>query len=153
MRIAEFLHPEDVLDHLYGETAEEVLAELCRPLARYGPDRQELLEILLRRERLGSTGVGEGVAIPHGTFAGPPALLASFGRSVAGIDFGALDKKPTRFFFTLLVAESSAGPHLKALARVSRIFQNPALREAVLDARDAPAIYRLITEADAREGA
>jgi len=150
MRISEFLCADAVIADLRGASPAEVLAELCRPLAREGLDAKQLLEILMRRERLGSTGVGDGFAIPHGTYGGPSRFLASFGRSRRGIEFNALDGKPTRFFFALFVSQSSAGPHLQALARVSRIFMNPAFREAVLDAHAAADIYRLILEADAR---
>jgi len=158
MRIVDFLRPEDVLPDLAGETEEEVLSELARPLSRHGLDAQEVREILLRREHLGSTGIGDGVAVPHGMLplgfaAEPPGLYASFGRSKTGIDFKALDGKPTRFFFALLVAESGSGLHLQALASVSRIFRNAAFREAILDAKDAAEIYRRIAEADAADRA
>ena len=151
MRIVEFLRPDAVIADLAGQSTEEVLAELCRPLAQHGQDSQALLEILLERETLGSTGIGDGVAIPHGMFPGTSGLLASFGRSRMGVDFNAIDRKPVRYFFTLFVAKEAAGPHLQALARVSRVFKNPALREAIFDAKDAPAIYRLINEADAKD--
>jgi nitrogen PTS system EIIA component len=151
MRIVEFLQPDAVIADLGGEATEEVLAELCRPLARHGQDSQELLEILLQREKLGSTGIGDGVAIPHGMFPGTSGLFASFGRSKMGIDFNAIDGKPVRYFFTLFVAKDAAGPHLQALARVSRVFKNPALREHIFDAKDASGIYRLIDGADAKD--
>ncbi|HTP25862.1 MAG TPA: PTS sugar transporter subunit IIA [Anaeromyxobacteraceae bacterium] len=153
MKIIEFLPPEDIVADLGGQTAEEVLAELCRPLARHGFDCEQLLEILLRREGLGSTGIGEGIAIPHGMLPSSRGLFASFGRSKAGIDFNAIDGKPTRFFFTLFVGEGSAGPHLKALARISRIFRDSAFREKILDAKGSAEIFRLIAEADAHDSA
>ncbi|MGC4001484.1 MAG: PTS sugar transporter subunit IIA [Anaeromyxobacter sp.] len=151
MKIVEFLRPEGVIADLSGQTGQAVLAELCRPLAG-GPraDGQRLLETLLDREKLGSTGIGEGVAIPHGKVPGLPALTASFGRSVPGVDFRAIDGKPTYLFFALFAPENSAGAHLKALARISRIFKNPAFREAILKAPDAAEIYRLIEGEDAK---
>jgi len=113
-------------------------------------DAQKLLDTLLEREKLGSTGIGEGVAIPHGKVPGLPGLIASFGRSVQGIDFRAIDGRPTHLFFALFAPENSAGAHLKALARISRIFKNPAFRESILRAPSAEEIYRLIEAEDAK---
>ena len=151
MKIVEFLRPDCVIDNLTGRTGQAVLSELCRPLAlNQKVDGQNLVETLLEREKLGSTGIGEGVAIPHGKVAGLPALLASFGRSPAGVDFRAIDGRPTNLFFALFAPENSAGAHLKALARISRIFKNPAFRDAILKASDAAEIYRLIEAEDAK---
>ena len=151
MKIVEFLRPDCILDNLTGQTGPAVLAELCRPLAQaHKVDGQRLLETLLEREKLGSTGIGEGVAIPHGKVAALPALLASFGRSQAGVDFRAIDGRPTHLFFALFAPENSAGAHLKALARISRIFKNPGFREAILKAPDAAEIFRLIETEDAK---
>ena len=113
-------------------------------------DAARLLDTLLEREKLGSTGIGEGVAIPHGKVPGLPGLMASFGRVPAGIDFRAIDGRPTQLFFTLFAPENSAGAHLKALARISRIFKNPGFRATILEARDGPEIYRLIETEDAK---
>jgi PTS system nitrogen regulatory IIA component len=151
MKIVEFLRPDAVLASLSGQTGQAVLSELCRPLAASQKvDGQRLLETLLDREKLGSTGIGEGVAIPHGKVNALPGLMASFGRSRAGVDFRAIDGKPTHLFFALFAPENSAGAHLKALARISRIFKNPAFREAILAAPDAAEIYRLIEAEDAK---
>ena len=151
MKIVEFLRPDAVLASLSGQTGQAVLSELCRPLAASQKvDGQRLLETLLDREKLGSTGIGEGVAIPHGKVNALPGLMASFGRSRAGVDFRAIDGKPTHLFFALFAPENSAGAHLKALARISRIFKNPAFRESILAAPDAAEIYRLIEAEDAK---
>src|SRR5512141_1066880 len=151
MKIVEFLRPECVIDSLTGQTGQAVLAELCRPLAQsQRADGQRLLETLLEREKLGSTGIGEGVAIPHGKVSALPGLMASFGRSTAGVDFRAIDGKPTHLFFALFAPENSAGAHLKALARISRIFKSPAFRAAILGAADAAEVYRLIELEDAK---
>ena len=151
MKIVEFLRPEAVIASLGGQTAQPVLAELCRPLAAVQRvDGQKLIDTLLEREKLGSTGIGEGVAIPHGKVPGLPGLMASFGRSIAGVDFRAIDGKPTHLFFTLFAPENSAGAHLKALARISRIFKNPGFRDAIMRAGDAAEIYRLIETEDAK---
>jgi PTS system nitrogen regulatory IIA component len=151
MKIVEFLRPEAVIASLSGQTSQAVLGELCRPLAAAARmDAQKLLDTLVEREKLGSTGIGEGVAIPHGKVPGLPALVASFGRSERGVDFRAIDGKPTFLFFSLFAPENSAGAHLKALARISRIFKNPAFRDAILKAGGADEIYRLIEAEDAK---
>ncbi len=151
MKIAEFLREDLVLDKLAATDKAGVLAELCGALARvHHLDAGKLGEVLLEREKLGSTGIGEGVAIPHGKLAGAPGLLAAFARSVPGIEFQAIDGKPTHLFFVLFAPENSAGIHLKALARISRLFRSAALRKAILDAPDAKAIFQLISEEDAK---
>jgi PTS system nitrogen regulatory IIA component len=151
MKLIEFLQPSAVLGDLTGQTAQAVLADLARPIAAARRvDSQRLLDVLLEREKLGSTGIGEGVAIPHGKVPGLPSLTASFGRSRQGVDFKAIDGRPTYLFFALFAPENSAGLHLKALARISRIFKSAAFREAILAAEDAPAMYRLIEQEDAK---
>lgn len=152
MKITDFFGPDAVVADLQAGEKRAVLAELCSPLAGRFPGftQDKLLAVLEERERLGSTGIGEGVAIPHGKLAGLPSLVASFGRSVEGVDFEAIDGKPTHLFFALFAPENSAGIHLKALARISRLFKNSALRKAILEASDAREIYRLIAEEDAK---
>jgi PTS system nitrogen regulatory IIA component len=151
MKIVEFLRPETVIANLGGQTAQAVLAELVKPLAvAHRGDGHRLLETLVEREKLGSTGIGDGVAIPHGKVQGLTSLLGSFGRSAAGVDFRSIDGKPAHLFFALFAPENSAGAHLKALARISRIFKNPAFRDAILRAQDAEEIFRLISQEDAK---
>jgi PTS system nitrogen regulatory IIA component len=152
VKIVDLLRPEAVNASLAGRTSAEVLAELSRPVAAAtGLDAGRLLQTLLDREKLGSTGVGEGVAIPHGKLPGLPGIVAAFGRAPEGVDFRAIDGRPARLFFALFAPESSAGAHLKALARVSRVFRSPAFREAILAAPDAASIFRLIEAEDARD--
>ena len=152
MRIAEFLREDLVSPDLAASDKAGVLAELCAGLARaYSSfSAHQLTETLLEREKLGSTGIGEGVAIPHGKLPGLPGLLAAFGRKRAGVDFAAIDGKPTHLFFVLFAPDNSAGLHLKALARISRLFKQPQFRQAILNAEGAPGIFRLISEEDAR---
>jgi PTS system nitrogen regulatory IIA component len=128
------------------------LAELCNPLAATQPGLkgERLVEVLEQREKLGSTGIGEGVAIPHGKMADLSRLVASFGVSRAGVNFDAIDGKPTHLFFALLAPENSAGIHLKALARISRLFKNPQFRDSILAAKNTAEIYALITAEDSR---
>jgi len=151
MKIAEFLREDLVLENLAAQDKAGALAELCGALARaHGLDAAKLNDVLVEREKLGSTGIGEGVAIPHGKLPGVPGLLAAFARSVPGIEFQAIDGKPTHLFFVLFAPENSAGIHLKALARISRLFRNASLRKAILEAPNAKAIFQLISEEDAR---
>jgi PTS system nitrogen regulatory IIA component len=152
MRIAEFLREDLVFSDLAASDKAAVLGELCDGLARAYPSlsASHLTETLLEREKLGSTGIGEGVAIPHGKLAGVPGLLAAFGRKRSGVDFAAIDGKPTHLFFVLFAPDNSAGLHLKALARISRLFKQPQFRQAILSAEGAPGIYRLISEEDAK---
>lgn len=152
MKITDFFGPDAVVADLKSTEKRAVLAELSAPLAGRFPGfaQEQLLAVLEERERLGSTGIGEGVAIPHGKLAALPTLVASFGRSVEGVDFEAIDGKPTHLFFALFAPENSAGIHLKALARISRLFKNSALRKAILEASDAREIYRLIAEEDGK---
>lgn len=152
MRIAEFLREDLVFADLAATDKAGALGELCAGLARAYPalSAQKLTDTLLDREKLGSTGIGEGVAIPHGKLSGIPGLIAAFARSRAGVDFAAIDGKPTYLFFVLFAPDNSAGLHLKALARISRLFKQPQFRQGILAAPDGPAIFRIISEEDAK---
>jgi len=150
MRIVDFLHPEDIVPRLSAITKGELLDELAGALAKShaGVDRAELLRVLQERERLGSTGIGDGIAIPHGKMRRVDNILLAFGRSIAGIDFNALDNRPVHLFFVLVAPEDAAGIHLKMLARISRLLKDPAVRTGLLDAPDAAAIFAIIREQD-----
>src|SRR5919109_647527 len=152
MKIAEFLREDLILPDLQATDKPGVLRELCVPIGRvFALDAGRLTEVLLEREKLGSTGIGEGVAIPHGKLGGVPGLLAAFGRKRAGVDFAAIDGKPTYLFFVLFAPDNSAGLHLKALARISRLFKQPQFRQAILGAEGGAGIFRLISEEDAKD--
>ncbi len=150
MKIAEFLKSESVIADLTATTKADVLKELSLSLAKSNPTvpAARLAAVLEEREKLGSTGIGEGVAIPHGKLAGLPTLSASFGLSKKGVDFEAIDGKRTYLFFALVAPENSAGLHLKALARISRLFKSSAFREAILSANTSADIYALIAQED-----
>src|SRR5712671_4437007 len=151
MKIAEFLREDLIVPDLQSADKAGVRRELCTPLARaHGLDAGRLTEVLLEREKLGSTGVGDGVAIPHGKLPGVPNLLAAFGRSKRGVDFSAIDGKPTFLFFVLFAPENSAGIHLKALARISRLFKSPPFRLGIMNAMNAQDTYKLIADEDAK---
>jgi nitrogen PTS system EIIA component len=152
MKITEFLSPQAVIPDLTGHTKTDVLRELADGLSRAYPplNAGRVLEVLAERERLNTTGIGEGVAIPHGKLPGLPRLYAAFGVAHTGVDFASIDQKPTQLFFALVAPENSAGIHLKALARISRLFRNSGFRDAILSAPDAGRIYALIAEEDSK---
>ena len=152
MRIAQFLEPGDVTVAVPPGSKKEVLSALVDLLVSNHEDlnREQLLQILLKREELRSTGIEEGVAFPHGRVPGLENLLACFGRCRQGVDFDSFDGKPTHFFFVLLIPEHAQGSHLKALARLNRLFQNADFRARVLEVEDASEVYKTIIEEDQR---
>ncbi len=152
MKIAEILSPEMVIPQLRGESKADVLGELAQCLCRAHPEVvfDRLLGVLNERERLGSTAIGDGIAIPHGKLRGITQILGVFGRTTRGVDFDSLDGNPTNLFFLLVAPEDSASLHLKALARVSRLFKDAAFRQRLLEAPDAAELYRLLKEEDSK---
>ncbi len=150
MKIIDYLSPDDVLPALASRTQHSVLEEFAGHLARMGRIRvaSALVDALVERENLGSTGIGHGVAIPHGRLKGLSDILIAFGRSLAGVPFDAHDGQPVHLFFLLVAPEDSAGLHLKALARISRIVKSPDCRKALMNAPDREAIYQVISEED-----
>jgi PTS system nitrogen regulatory IIA component len=113
-------------------------------------NEEELLRVLLEREALGSTGIGDGVAIPHGKLPMSSEMIIAFGRSKKGIDFQAMDSMPVHLFFVLVTPEDRAGDHLKALARISRVLKNPDLREGLKTASTGQELQRLIYQEDSK---
>ena len=152
MKIVDLIQREMIVPSLVATDKRGILEELARHIASKVTkiDGTQLSKVLIDRESLASTAIGEGVAIPHGKVPGLPGLVATFGRSTQGIDFRAIDGRPTHLFFTLFAPENSAGAHLKALARISRIFKNATFREALMRAGPADELYRLIETEDAK---
>lgn len=148
MKIVDLLDPLAIAEELRGTTKNEVLGELTDALLRVETslDRDEVVRVLQERERLGSTGIGEGVAIPHGKLKELDRLLISFGRSSAGVDFDSMDGKPSHLFFLLVAPEESVGVHLKTLARISKLLKNPQVRKRLLEAKDAADLHHIIAE-------
>ncbi|MEL6544563.1 MAG: PTS sugar transporter subunit IIA [Myxococcota bacterium] len=151
MRITDILSRELVVSTLDAEDKASTLREMSVHLARQLPEIPEetIVNSLIERERLGSTGVGEGVAIPHTKIAGLERLVAAFGRSSKGITFDAIDNQPVYLVFVLLVPENSAGVHLKALARVSRLLKDREFRSRLLEL-DEGSLYDAFVEEDAK---
>lgn len=152
MKITDILVREASILDLVATGKDDVLAELAGALAAAESvlDRDRLLTVLREREALQSTGIGEGVAIPHGKASGLERLVATFARSKGGINFESIDGQPTQLFFLLVVPEQSGGQHLKALARISRFFRDASFREKLLGADDLDEIFRAIEEEDAK---
>ena len=152
MKIMDILVRDAVILDLASSTKTDLLAEMASSLAKVVPslDAERLLEVLIEREGLQSTGIGEGVAIPHGKMPGLDSLVASFGRSRGGVDFESIDHQPTELFFLLVVPEHSGGAHLKALARISRFFRDPQFRQKLAEAEQLDEIFAAIEEEDAK---
>ncbi len=150
MQITTFLKKGAIIEELKTATKEAVLQELVAvlPLTARNEDRDEIIKVLMAREKLGSTGIGDGIAIPHGKFRGLDELMISFGRSSTGIDFSASDGKPVHLFFLMVAPENSAGQHLKILARISRLLKDEALRKKLMKARSAAELFEVIKEKD-----
>lgn len=152
MRIEDILTEDMIIPVLRADTKAGILAELAGAVADHHPevDRARLLTALEEREKLNSTALGEGVAIPHGKLSGIKRVFAAFGRSPRGVDFESLDGKPTHLFFLLVAPEESAGAHLKALARISRLLKSTEFRARLIEAPDAAAVFATIRAEDAK---
>ena len=151
MKITDILSENLVVPALAGRSKGAVIEELADVVAEHHRgevDRDRLVEALEDREKLNSTALGEGVAIPPGKLPGLKRVIAAFGRSPGGVDFSSLDGKPTHLFFLLVAPEDSAGAHLKALARISRLLKDESLRQRLMRASTAADLYRTIREED-----
>ena len=150
MKITDILTADSVVAALHGRSKGEVIEELAGVVAAGHPeiDRVRLVHALEDRERLNSTALGEGIAIPHGKLPGLKRVMAAFGRSPGGVDFSSLDGKPTHLFFLLVAPEDSAGAHLKALARISRLLKDDGFRSRLMGAPDTAELFRIIREED-----
>jgi PTS system nitrogen regulatory IIA component len=135
MKIRDVLKESCVIADLKGQTKNEVLRELAVALKDAGQinDANAAVDVMLEREKLGSTGIGDGIAIPHGKLKGLKTILCAFGRSIKGVSFDSVDRKPVYIFFLLLAPEDSAGLHLKMLSRISRILRDQAFRRKLLE--------------------
>jgi PTS system nitrogen regulatory IIA component len=152
MKITEILDADSIIADLKAKGKRDVIAELVEPLIKGGKvrDKNKLLDALMERERLGSTGIGENVAIPHAKSNEIDGIVATFGRSNGGINFDSLDQKPVYFVFLLIAPEKSAGMHLKTLARISKLLKNPSFRHDLMKARDEKEIYEAISREDSK---
>jgi PTS system nitrogen regulatory IIA component len=150
MKILEILAPERIVPDLQASNKRGALEELAKTITDGldGLSLQSVVEVLLDRERLGSTGIGDHIAIPHGKLPQLSQLKLAFGRSLKGVNFDSMDGKPSHLFFLLLAPVDSSGLHLKTLAKISRMLMSQPFRDNLMKAQGAEEIYRLIAERD-----
>lgn len=149
MKIGDFLDERLVLPELAAETKAAVLAELVAPVPQVleGFDADSALRVLMERENLGTTGIGDGVAIPHGKLSSLDKIVLVVGRSRKGVDFEALDFKQCGIFFLVLAPEQVAGQHLRILAHISRLLKDEGFRASFMEAKDAAELTALLAGA------
>jgi PTS system nitrogen regulatory IIA component len=147
MNISDLLTPEAVMPALKAQNKKQLLQELAaRAALQIHLPEKRIFETLIERERLGTTGVGQGIAIPHGRMAGVSKITGVFARLESGIDYEAVDSQPVDLVFMLLAPENAGADHLKALARVSRLLRNQVICEKLRTASTAEAIYAVLTD-------
>lgn len=152
MKILDVLHKDAIIADLKALDKKGILEELVTPIARIaGINHDFLVRVLLERERLGSTGIGEGIGIPHGKLKDLDSLVLGFGLSRKGADFESMDGRPPHIFFLLVTPENSTGLHLKLLARISRILKNDLFKQKLLNAADSDEIYSIIRAEEEEE--
>jgi nitrogen PTS system EIIA component len=150
MKIVDMLKKEFIATSLQSKDKAAVLSELSSLFA-YGNikfNHAAMVKSLMEREKLGTTGIGDGIAIPHGKLADLEDMYVAFGKSDAGIPFEAMDGKPVHLFFLLVAPEQSTGQHLKTLAKLSRMLKDVQFRKHLLEARTSDELYRIIAEKD-----
>ena len=150
MKIVDILEKKSIVTELKGGSKKEVLEELIEALIVQKPqlNRERLMSVLLERERLGSTGIGDGIAIPHGKLKDLDQLALSFGKSTRGVDFESMDGKPVHLFFLLVAPENCAGIHLRALAKIARLLKNGLVRKRLGSVSSSDEIYNVIQQED-----
>lgn len=150
MKIIDLLDQSCILPEMTATSKQAALEELAATLVPGAEnlDLATVVEVLMERERLGSTGIGDNVAIPHGKLANLSGLKLAFGRSLKGVEFESMDGKLSHLFFLLLAPINSAGLHLKALAKISRMLMSATFRENLMQATQGQDIYQLLAQKD-----
>lgn len=150
MKVTDFLSVESVIPSLKSREKSAVLEEMADWLASSHPqlEKSSVLDVLREREKISTTAIGEGVAIPHGKLPGVDRVLGAFARSSAGVDFASLDGEPTHLFFALIAPENAAADHLKALARISRLLKDEEFRSRLMAGETAEDLYTIIADED-----
>lgn len=149
MKILDVLQKDAILMDIASQDKKGVIEELVMPLAQIANVKYEkLVKVLMERERLGSTGIGGGIGIPHGKLKGLDSLIIGFGRSRKGVDFESIDGRPTHIFFILITPENSIDIHLKLLAKISRILKNDFFKDQLLNAEHRNEIMDIIRQED-----
>lgn len=149
MKILDVLPKAAIITDMKSKAKNDVIEELVVSISKItGINSAELIKVLLERERLGSTGIGGGIGIPHGKLKNLKSLIMGFGLSRKGVDFESIDNRPTHLFFILLTPENSTGLHLKLLARISRLLKNESFKSRLMKATDSDQVYSIIEEVD-----
>ncbi|ABB38570.1 putative PTS IIA-like nitrogen-regulatory protein PtsN [Oleidesulfovibrio alaskensis G20] len=149
MKLGEYLDKDLIIHELSASTKTEVLAELVKPVIQKYPelDQNTVVRILQDRENLGTTGIGDGIAIPHGKVEGLDHIVLVVGRSSEGLDFEALDYKLCNVFFLVLAPEQVAGMHLRILAQISRLLKDKEFRAEFAQADSEDTLWELLQKA------
>jgi PTS system nitrogen regulatory IIA component len=150
MNIRDMLKREFIIKDLKATGKRGVLEEMAQVFTDQNgrADSETMVRVLLEREKLGSTGIGDGIAIPHGKLAGIEEILVGFGRSRTGVDFNSLDGRPVHLFFLIMAPDTSSAQYLKVLAKISRMLKDAKLRKDLLEAVSADDLYRVIETMD-----
>ena len=148
MQILDFLSVDAIKLSLESKTKKDAIKEMVELLFKSGKvkDKKKMLQTLMEREELGSTGIGQGIAIPHGKSDTVSDLAAAFGVSQEGISFDSLDGEPVNIFFLLVAPEGAAGAHLKALARISSLLKDKYFRKSLVAAKTPDEVIKIIQE-------
>ena len=149
MKISDILKLDAIIADLKAKDKSEAIKELAQAVSPVaGAEPEDVAAVLLEREHLGSTGIGGGIAIPHGKLETVKSIAVGFGRSVKGIEFNSLDKRPVHLFFLLLTPEHSTGGHLKVLAHISKLLKMNQFKERLLSGGSTEQIHQIIVEND-----
>jgi len=150
MKLPEIIEENNIIPELKAKDKKGVLEELAGVISRHESsiDKGALVKVLVERERLGSTGIGDGVAIPHGKMNGVSRPIISFGRSKQGLDFDSMDGQPTHLFFLLIAPEDSSSVHLQVLAKIAKILKNRDFRKKLMEPETKKELYQTIVQTD-----
>ncbi len=150
MKLPEIIEENNIIPELQAKDKKGVLEELAEVISKHEPsiDKRALVKVLVERERLGSTGIGDGVAIPHGKMNSVSRPIISFGRSKQGLDFDSMDGQPAHLFFLLIAPEDSSSVHLQVLAKIAKILKNRDFRKKLMEPGTKKELYQTIVQTD-----
>jgi PTS system nitrogen regulatory IIA component len=150
MKLSEIIDVNNIMPDLRCADKKGVLEELANAVSNHEPsiEKGALVKVLVERERLGTTGIGDGVAIPHGKMKGVSKPVISFGRCKDGVDFDSIDGQPAYLFCLLVAPENSSSVHLQVLAKIAKLLKSNALRKKLMEAKDREEIYQTIIQSD-----
>ena len=153
MKLIEILQHDNVIPDINADNKKTVLEKLAKSVSEIHPDVdfEKLLKILIEREQLGTTGIGDGVAIPHGKIPGITRPIVAFGRCINGVDFDSLDGKLAHIFFLLIAPEQESSLHLQVLVRIAKILKNSEFRDKLMKSKSCDELYKIIIETDEGE--